>query len=134
MLRQQRRTPVHFPAISVIFTFARHSAPEQPRGQVTMGFLTRLAICIGIIYWFAPEPTGYRAGYEMRQEQNRAEAVLTALTGLHARPGASPDEIEALAVNAGRALAALDAPTRRMLIERYFGPDAPAPLLQGTIN
>lgn len=100
-----------------------------------MGFLARFAICIGIVYWFSPEPAGYRAQYEMRQERERAEAVLAALTGLSAREGASRDEIEALAVSAGRALAALDAQTRQALIDRYFGPGArDASLLQGAIN
>ncbi|MGV6875062.1 hypothetical protein ACUSIJ_20515 [Pseudochelatococcus sp. B33] len=100
-----------------------------------MGFLARFAICIGIIYWFSPEPVGYRTQFETRQERERAEAALAALTGLSARPGASHDEIEALAVSAGRALAGLDAQTRRALIDRYFGPDVPDPSqLRGMIN
>lgn len=86
-----------------------------------MGFLTRFAVCIGIVYWFAPEPAGYRAGYEMRQERERAADVLAALTGLSTRDGASRDEVEALAVEAGRMLAALDPETRKALIDRYFG-------------
>lgn len=100
-----------------------------------MGFLTRFAICIGIVYWFSPEPVAYRARYDMREDTLRAEAVLEALTGMSGRPGASRDEIEALAVSAGRALATLDASTRRALLDRYFGPDAADPgLLRGAVN
>ncbi|MGI6245702.1 MAG: hypothetical protein ACOYJQ_08035 [Pseudochelatococcus sp.] len=86
-----------------------------------MGFLTRFAVCIGIIYWLAPEPSNYRADYATRQERQRATEILTALTGLSANGDASRDEIEALAVEAGRALAALEPEMRKALIERYFG-------------
>lgn len=100
-----------------------------------MGFLARFAIVIGIVYWFSPEPEAYRAQYGMQPETERAEAVLAALTGLSVRPGASRDEIEALAVSAGKALAGLDAQTRRALIDRYLGPNAVDPaLLEGAIN
>ncbi|MBB3807961.1 hypothetical protein [Pseudochelatococcus contaminans] len=100
-----------------------------------MGFFTRFAICIGIIYWFSPEPVDYRVGYDTRHEQEKAEAVLTALTGLSMRPGASRDEIEALAVSAGKALAGLDEKTKRALIDRYFGADAGnSALLKSAIN
>lgn len=99
-----------------------------------MGFLARFAICIGIVYWLSPEPTGYRADYAMRPERERAVEVLTALTVLGGRGDVSRDEIEALAVKAGQALAVLDPETRRTLIERYFGPGGAGAPVQGLVN
>lgn len=99
-----------------------------------MGFLARFAIVVGIVYWLAPVPEGYRSTHENRQEQERAVEVLAALTGLSARQGASRDEIEALAVKAGQALAALDPKTRQALIDRYFGPGGDSAALRDIVN
>lgn len=99
-----------------------------------MGFLARLVIGVGIVYWLAPAPVNYRADYALLQERQRAEAVLVALTELSTSKNASREDIEALAVQAGKALAELDAQTRNMLIKQYFRPDSGASSFKEFIN
>lgn len=95
-----------------------------------MGFLARLLIGIGIVYWLSPAPVNYRANHEQQQ----AEAVLAALAGLSTRKDASRDEIEDLAVKAGKALSGLDAQTRKMLIDQYFSPGSKILSLEAIIH
>ncbi|MFT0892992.1 hypothetical protein [Pseudochelatococcus sp. G4_1912] len=89
-----------------------------------MGFFARCIIAVGIIYWLSPEPVDYGSHYHIGLEadlaKDHAAKVLAALVNTDMQAGASRDDIEELAVKAGKALAALDPETRKALIDQYF--------------
>jgi len=85
-----------------------------------MGFFARFVIAIGIVYWLSPEPVGYGEHYQASLAKNHATEMLSALIKSNMQTSASRDDVEALAVKAGKALAALDPETRKALIDQFF--------------